>query len=117
MLKTVGSLFAMMCLVACGGDADDPQAGETGADAATLPSCDALCPAVLAAKCTHGPVDQTDCVSGCMSVRASACASEYNALYECGGAKPIYSCDATGQVSLKNCDSKAALLYACVAKQ
>jgi hypothetical protein len=126
MQKSIGPLLAVMllCLAACGSsnsNATPTQPGSTAgsggsASGSMLPSCDATCPGVLAAKCSHGPVSQADCVSGCQTVRASKCAPEYDALFQCGGAKPVYSCDPNGQVSLSGCDSAAALLYTCLAK-
>jgi hypothetical protein len=127
MTKTIGLLLGVfvLCLAACGGDASngtpaqpDPDAGTVNDTSdTTLPSCDATCPGVLGAKCLHGPVSQDDCVSGCQYVRASKCAAEYAALFKCGGAKQVYSCDPNGQVSLNGCDSAAGLLYSCLAKQ
>jgi hypothetical protein len=125
MLKPIVLLLAvvLLCVAACGSDASkspapsDPAAGSGGSNNNTaLPSCEATCPGVLAAKCSHGPVSQDDCVSGCQAVRASKCAAEYAALFQCGGAKPVYSCDPNGQVSLSGCDSAAAQLYTCLAK-
>jgi hypothetical protein len=121
MIKTLGLLgVVVLCLAACGGDDSSatsqqptPMADGGGSE---LPSCEASCPGVLGAHCSHGPVSQPDCVSGCQSVRASKCAAEYDALFECGGAHPAYSCDPDGQVSLSGCDKVAALLYACLAK-
>jgi hypothetical protein len=108
----------MLCLLACGGGNSSAAtaAGAAGSGGGALPSCDAVCPGVLSAKCSHGPVSQSDCVSGCQSVRASKCAAQYDALYQCGGATPRYACDSGGQVILAGCDSAAAMLYACVAK-
>jgi hypothetical protein len=114
MHKIVGSL-ALVCLAACGGDSE-PTAAEADAGKG-LPSCASTCPGVLGAMCSHGPVSQQDCVDGCESVRASACLPEYRALFSCGGATPVYACDAAGQVILKGCNAEGALLYACLAKQ
>jgi hypothetical protein len=126
MMKSIGLLLGVvvLCIAACGSDAakaptqPDPAAGSGGSSNSNgaLPSCEASCPGVLAAKCSHGPVSQDDCVSGCQAIRASKCAAEYAALFQCGGAKPVYSCDANGQVSLMGCDSAAAQLYSCLAK-
>jgi hypothetical protein len=126
MQKPIRPLLAMLllCVAACGGsdsNATPSQAGSAAgsggnASPSTLPSCDATCPGVLGAKCMHGPVSQADCVSGCETVRASKCAAEYDALYQCGGAKPTYSCDPNGQVSLSGCDSAAAAMYTCLSK-
>jgi hypothetical protein len=118
-LICMGKIFGLLAvsagLIACGDSGSN--AGDDENEAGTLPSCAATCPGVLAAKCSHGPVDQADCVSGCETVRASACAPEYQALYDCGGTKPSYACDATGQVTLSGCEPKSAALYSCLAKQ
>jgi hypothetical protein len=96
-----------------GGTASDGGGGATHYDAATLPSCASLCPAVLAPHCTHGPVDQADCVSGCEFIRTSPCADKYIALADCGGAQPVYGCDSAGRTIIVGCESASAALYAC----
>jgi hypothetical protein len=113
--KSVCLLAVSAGLCACGdsssgGDKEDDEKG-------TLPGCAAECPEILAAKCSHGPVSQADCVGGCEAVRASACTAENEALYACGGAKPRYVCSAAGQVSLSGCDKEGAALYSCLARQ
>jgi hypothetical protein len=62
-------------------------------------------------------VDQADCVSGCEFVRASACLPEYEAMFQCAGSKPRYTCDGAGQVVLSDCEGEATALYSCLAKQ
>ena len=88
--------------------------GSTKYDAATLPSCDSLCPAVLAAKCTMGPQSQDDCVGGCQTLRTSKCSDKYVAMFECGGAQPVYGCDSAGRTIVVGCESASAALYTCV---
>jgi len=101
--------IAALFVAACGSD----DSGTPGKDASTLPSCDSLCPAVLAAKCTQGPVSQDDCISGCETIRAGKCADKYWALYECGGAHAVYACDSAGRTVVVGCESASAALYAC----
>jgi hypothetical protein len=106
-------LSASAGLFACGDSASDADKKSEG----SLPSCAESCPGVLAVKCSRGPVDQADCESGCEVIRASACVPQYEAMLECGGAKPSYACDDTGQVVLSRCDDESAALYSCLAKR
>jgi hypothetical protein len=108
--------MAALFVAACGSDDTGGTAadsGATGKDGSTLPSCDSLCPAVLAPHCAQGPVSQSDCVGGCESIRASKCADKYLALYECGGAQAVYACDSEGRTVVIGCESASAALYAC----
>jgi hypothetical protein len=109
---------AALVLASCssddsGGTAPDGGGGTTNYDAATLPSCASLCPAVLAPHCTQGPVDQNDCVSGCESIRMSKCADKYIDLANCGGAQPVYGCDSAMRTIIVGCESASAALYTC----
>lgn len=111
-------LFGISALfvAACGSDSASgtlADSGMPGTDANTLPSCDSLCPAVLAARCSQGPVSQSDCVSGCESIRVSKCADKYVALSECGGAQAVYACDSQGRTVVVGCESLSAALYTC----
>ncbi|HEX4338496.1 MAG TPA: hypothetical protein VH062_21475 [Polyangiaceae bacterium] len=117
-------LVSLGLLGACGSDSGgtksgtSPDGGATGAGGGSstgLPTCDATCPGVLAAKCSAGPVSQSDCVTGCEAVRASQCAAQYRALYTCGGASPKYDCTTAGQVGLVGCDAQTAALWSCLA--
>src|SRR5438045_1866082 len=89
---------ALALLIACGNDSGaskgrtSDEGGSGGGASSGLPTCDETCPGVLAAKCSAGPVSQSDCVSGCEAVRMSACATQYGALYTCSGATPAYTC-------------------------
>src|SRR5688572_15404691 len=89
--------------------------GGSGNDAGSLPSCDALCPAVLAPKCSQGPVSQSDCVGGCQAIRASKCLDKYVVLYECGGANAVYACDSMQRTTVVGCESLMDALYTCMA--
>jgi hypothetical protein len=102
-------------LLACGDSAGD--AGDDDDEQGSLPSCAATCPAVLAAECSNGPVDQADCESGCETIRASSCVPLYKAMIECGGAKPRYTCDDAGQVIASGCEDEIEALYRCLAKR
>jgi hypothetical protein len=109
----------MVCLgmlAACGGDgaASSGDGGTGGGTSSGLPTCDATCPGVLAAKCSAGPTSQSDCVTGCQSVRMSACSSQYGDLYKCGGASPKYTCTTAGQVGIVGCDAQTNALWTCV---
>jgi hypothetical protein len=110
--------LAVLVVAACSSDGSDGTPSDGGAttyDAATLPSCASLCPAVLAPRCSQGPVSQDDCVSGCESIRMSKCADKYIALANCGGSQPVYGCDSTGRTIIVGCESASAALYACAA--
>ena len=109
-LLGMGALLA----TACGSDSTGSPAPDSSMPG-TLPSCDSLCPAVLAAKCPQGPVSQADCVSGCETIRAGKCADKYRAVYDCGGAHPVYACDAQGRTTTVGCESLMAALYECAA--
>jgi hypothetical protein len=120
----MGKTFSRWCgalvlfVAACGSDSSGgtpTDGGATGSDASTLPSCDALCPAVLAPKCPQGPVSQSDCVGGCQAIRASKCLDKYVALYECGGAGSVYACDGLGRTTVVGCESIMDALYTCMA--
>lgn len=123
--RVASSLLFALVLAACGSSSSSGGGAsrEGGAGAATgsggagsgMPTCDATCPGVLAAKCSGGPVDQADCVSGCQTVRAGACAAKYEALYACGGATPAYSCTSSGQVAIVGCDAQTTALWSCLA--
>jgi hypothetical protein len=102
-------------LLACGDSGSD--AGDKDDEQGSLPSCAESCPPVLAAKCSHGPVDQADCESGCETIRASTCVPLYEAMIACAGAKPRYTCDDLGQVTPSDCEDEIAALYSCLAKR
>jgi hypothetical protein len=103
---------------ACGDDSSPGGAGTDGGstekDAATLPSCDSLCPAVLAPKCAQGPQSQSDCVGGCQAIRASKCLEKYVAVYDCGGVQPVYACDGMARTTVVGCESLMDALYTCM---
>src|SRR5437868_1881679 len=108
--NTFSRSFAALVLfvAACGSDSSGGtpnDAGGQGNDANALPSCDAICPAVLAPKCPQGPISQSDCVGGCEAIRASKCLDKYVALYACGGAGSVYACDAMGRTTVVGCES------------
>lgn len=123
MEKSRIAIVLVVCLGllgACGSDSSgskngtSPEGGTGGGSNSGLPTCDATCPGVLAAKCTSGPTSQSDCVSGCEAVRMSQCAAQYGALYTCGGSSPKYNCTSAGQVGLVGCDSQTAALWKCL---
>ena len=111
----------VVLIAACGSDggsksgsSNEGGVGGSGSTSSDLPSCESTCPGVLAAKCASGPVSQSDCVSGCETVRASACAAQYRALYTCGGATPSYKCTSLGQVGIAGCDDQTNALWSCL---
>lgn len=107
---------AALSMAACGDDSSGtPDGGSPSADAAALPSCDSLCPAVLVPKCPNGPQSQSDCVGGCLAIRASKCLDKYIAVYDCGGAQPVYACDSMGRTTTVGCESFMDALYTCMA--
>ncbi len=85
----------------------------TGGD--NLPSCEAICPPVVAAHCSHGPATNADCVSGCQAILAGTCNAQYHTLYQCAGATPVYTCDASGLVTVVGCETSQAALSSCLA--
>jgi len=115
-------LTILSLVVACSSDGastggTSPEGGARGSGGASggTVNCDSVCPAVVAAKCGGGPVDQADCVSGCQSILAGKCASKYQALYQCGGTNPKYTCDSMTRVSVSGCETAASDLYTCLA--
>jgi hypothetical protein len=121
-LHPLGALAILSLVIACSSDGASTGAiareggaqGSGGSTGGTV-NCDSVCPAVVAAKCTGGPVDQADCVSGCQSILAGKCASKYQALYQCGGTSPKYTCDSMTRVSVSGCETVANDLYTCLA--
>jgi len=126
-LGPMSDLFSRFLLVAaalltasCSGDSSPGGAspdggGSSGTDATSLPSCDSLCPAVLVPKCPQGPQSQSDCVGGCQAIRASKCLDKYVAIYDCGGAQPVYACDNLGRTTTVGCETLMDALYTCMA--
>src|SRR5260221_9660333 len=114
----IAAVFVGLALLgACASDGGGSSAkksdggGSGGGSSSGLPTCDATCPGVLAAKCSAGPVSQSDCVSGCEAVRMSPCAAQYRALSTCGGATPSYTCTARGQVGIGGYDAQTTALW------
>jgi len=77
--------------------------------------CASICPSVVAAKCAHGPATEADCESGCQTIQLGTCGDEYDALYRCAGATPVYTCDGAGFVAVVGCETPQAALTACLA--
>ena len=107
MTRVLASGLFLSCLafVACGSD--------SSGSGSSAPTCESVCPGVLAAQCTGGPADQNDCVSGCEFIRSGSCSAKFQALYACAGASPKYSCDANGSVVVVGCESKSHEMYSC----
>jgi hypothetical protein len=93
-------LTACLALSACGGGSSKD-------------FCEANCAAVVAAGCTNGPVDQTDCLTGCNSAR-SACPTQFNTLASCAGSSASFTCDANDSPSPVGCDTQNLNLSACL---
>ena len=111
---------AALLTASCGSDSSPGGAspdggGSSGTDATSLPSCDALCPAVLVPKCPQGPQSQSDCVGGCQAIRTSKCLDKYVAVYDCGGVQPVYACDGMGRTTTVGCETLMDALYTCMA--
>jgi hypothetical protein len=96
---------ALLVLAACSSSGSGGSGGQNCAD---------ICPGVLSAHCSQGPANESDCESGCATLRASACASQYNALLSCGGSQPHFTCDASGNVTVAGCEQQGQTLYACL---
>ena len=101
---------AVVVLAACSSSSSSSGSGGSGGQ-----TCADICPGVLAAHCSGGPTNESNCESGCASVRASACAPQYNALLSCGGSQPHFTCDASGNLAVAGCDQQGQALYACIA--
>lgn len=77
--------------------------------------CTNACPGAVAVKCTLGPPSESECESGCATIRSGSCGGLWDALFACGGPNPQYTCDSHGQVSIAGCETKADALYSCLA--
>jgi hypothetical protein len=121
-LFPLAALAILSLVVACG--SSDASGGSTpreggaqgsgGSNGGTV-NCSSVCPAVVAAKCSAGPVDEADCASGCQTILAGKCAPKYQALYQCAGSSATYTCTSSGAVSVSGCESAATDLYTCLA--
>lgn len=96
-----------------GSDGGGADAGDAGQDGGGI-TCKSYCPAVLAANCPNGPVDEADCEQGCAIIE-SMCGSQFDALEVCAGATPTVSCDANGYVTFPACKGRYDALGACAA--
>ncbi len=80
---------------------------------ADCPSCDVLCPFVLAAGCSAGPKDQADCLAGCEFSAAGDCQIAYHQSLACAGSQPTFSCDAMGRPIVAGCEPQFDTFYMC----
>jgi hypothetical protein len=114
----LGLLVTFGFLSACSDDSKGgtPSAdgGQAGAPSGTLPSCADVCTKVVATQCPSGPPSQSDCVSGCETIRAGKCRPQYMALFDCAGPNPSYDCNAGGFVVVVGCESADAALTTCL---
>jgi hypothetical protein len=75
--------------------------------------CVQSCPAVVAAGCTNGPGDLDDCLSGCGASETS-CPTEFQAVAECAGSAPTFSCDANLSPYPEGCQPQNDALLLCL---
>lgn len=107
-MKRIGvSSFAaaLFVLAACSSGGSNGSAGQS--------NCADICPGVVAAHCSLGPTIESDCESGCAALQASRCSTQYNALLNCGGPQPQFTCDSSGNVTVAGCEQQGQALYAC----
>ncbi len=98
-------VFVLFFGAACSG-------GSGGSKAS--PSCTGPCPHAVAAKCSLGPPDESQCESGCAQIRASSCGPKWDALFSCGGNNPQFKCDSNGYVTIVGCQTQSDALYSCL---
>lgn len=105
-------------LTACGDDSKggttNGAGGQAGANGGALPPCADVCTQVVAKQCPSGPSSQSECVSGCETIRAGKCKDQYMALFACAGSNPSYDCNAGGFVVVVGCESLDAALTTCL---
>jgi hypothetical protein len=107
-------LSASTQLLACGsGNSSAATSREGGADG-TLPLCAQVCPGVVAAHCPNGPVSESDCESGCQTIRSGKCATAYGTLYQCAGGTPTYTCGSAIGFIVNGCESQSSALSTCL---
>jgi hypothetical protein len=111
----LAGLVVGLVFTGCGSDGSGGAKTGDGGPSTGSVDCNAVCPGVVAAKCSSGPTDESDCVSGCQTILAGSCATKYETLYQCSGNSPSYTCDASGEVTVTGCESQATALYACLA--
>jgi hypothetical protein len=123
--RFLAATVAVLATVACGPTTEESEStadsspsgdahsstgdGETG-EAAT---CANVCPAVLEAACTGGPVDMADCESGC-AYSGMTCPVEWTAVLNCLTSASEFACDASGRVTSPGCESQYDALYMCL---
>ncbi len=111
----VAGLVLGLVFTGCGSDGSGgAKTGDGGASTGSI-DCNAVCPGVVAAKCSSGPPDESGCVSGCQTILAGSCAAKYETLYQCAGKSPTYGCDTSGEVTVTGCETEATALYTCLA--
>jgi hypothetical protein len=114
LLPVMGLVVGVSALVAaCGSDSSSGGPREGGAGNGATPTCAAVCPGILAKQCPGGPANESDCESGCQTVR-SKCESQFDALYRCAGSKPTYTCGGATSVIVNGCESLSSALSTCV---
>lgn len=93
----------------CGSENAELQACLQGGEA----YCYEVCPAVVAAGCSNGPVDGPDCLDGC-NVAATDCATEFNAVAECSGTDATFTCDLADSPVPQYCETENDALQICL---
>ena len=133
MTLSVGGALALTCLLAvggCGGDdkpvsspdvaagaggsATEASNGDGGTAAATPgDACQVGCQATLAANCSNGPTDQTNCESACAALAAGTCGGEYATFQACAEGQAI-TCSPQGQPIVAACSDEQAAFVVCI---
>lgn len=80
---------------------------------ADCPSCETVCPFVVAAGCSKGPPDQAECVVGCQASEAGDCQIPFHQTLACAGSQPTFSCDAMGRPIVAGCEPQFDNFYMC----
>ncbi|MBW2463367.1 MAG: hypothetical protein JRH11_17080 [Deltaproteobacteria bacterium] len=75
--------------------------------------CEAGCLSTLAAACTNGPVDMTECVTTCEELRTGMCAAELMTYMTCGEGMAS-ACDAAGLPVITACRTQYDAFTACL---
>jgi hypothetical protein len=122
-MRVLSAIGALSLVLGCGAGTGGSGGGSTTSSGGSTTStggstgfsCEAVCPAVVAAMCDAGPPNEAECVRGCETLTASSCADLYIALFDCGGEDATFSCSASGQVNVVGCDAEATELYNCLA--